>query len=85
MSKSKNKIEIAYPKLISKKIIENHNNEDISDNDAYWDNDYWNTYQYWDEYCWYTDLWITRNEKIDIVLGINKPPTFEDILPDSLR
>ena len=85
MSKSKNKIEIAYPKIISKKIIENYNNEDVSDNDASWDSDYWNTYQYWDEYCWYTDAWITRNEKIDIILGIISIPKFADILPDSLR
>jgi len=82
MSKNKNKIEISYPKVISKKIIENHNNEDISNDPPYWSDDYWSTYQYWDEYCeWYSDVFI-RNEKIDILLDINKTPCFGDILPN---
>ena len=73
MSNYKNKIELAYPRIISKKIILDYYNDDYNNCDY--------EYDYWDDYV---DPIYVRNEKIDILLGVITDPKFGDIIPHSL-
>ena len=73
MSNYKNKIELAYPRIISKKIILDYYNDDYNNCDY--------GYDYWDDYV---DPIYVRNEKIDILLGVITDPKFGDIIPHSL-
>ena len=54
--------------------------------DYYVDNysDYFEHSRYWyDEYL--SDVNRYRNEKLDILLGLNDDPSFADIIPESLK
>ena len=83
MSNYKNKIELSYPRIISKKIILDYYNDDYNNCD--YEYDYWDKYiyeyDYWDDYV---DPIYVRNEKIDILLGVITDPKFGDIIPHSL-